>query len=118
MERNGTEDPPSSRSSSTVSSGNAIRWNISREQPRQYGSPAASLIQSAARSMLDDATPETAASGVSDDESDSCSLAEGKLGNLRSAFSPTLSSLQHMKELPAIPDEQDRRRFIVRCAAF
>jgi hypothetical protein len=69
--------------------------------------------------MLDDSTPDTAVSGVWDDESDSCSPAEEKLGgNLRSANSLTLSSLQHMKELPAIPDEQDRRRFIVRCAAF
>eukprot|EP00980_Cylindrotheca_fusiformis_P003151 scaffold721_cov131-Cylindrotheca_fusiformis.AAC.41 len=114
MELNETEDP-ASRSSSTASSGNTFRWNSNNaRERRQYGSPAASLIQSAARSMLDDATPDTAVSGLSDDESDPSSVADGKLGNLRSVTAPMLSSLEHMKELPAIPDEQDRRRFLVR----
>jgi hypothetical protein len=92
-------------------------------------SPAASLIQSAARSVLDDTTPNTAVSD--DDGSEDCSCADGvfgrnhplRNGNEKSTnnghysthSSPAaLSSLQ-MKTLPAIPDEQDRKRFVVSC---
>jgi hypothetical protein len=62
------------------------------------------LIQSAARSLVDETSPSTA---VSDDGS--C-----EEGTARSASSPspTLTSLQ-MKTLPAMPDEQDRKRFVV-----
>jgi hypothetical protein len=100
------------------------RWHTSRHSlervenhplSEDYGSiepsssvDTASLIQSAARSILDDTSPNTA---VSDDESD----AEGSFAT-RAALSPspTLSSLQ-MKTLPAMPDEQDRKRFVVSC---
>jgi hypothetical protein len=125
MDRNSIGEPES-RVSSTTSSGNINLGNLiqnmrqnSSEQPRQLGSPAASLIQSAARSMLDDATPDTAVSAVSDDISERGSYADGNLGNLRkTAVSPTLASLRHTKKIPAIPDEQDRKRFIGCLAAI
>lgn len=63
---------------------------------------AASLIQSAARSILDDSSPGT---NVSDDEHD-----DDDDGPPRSAPSK-LQSLQS-KTLPAFPDEQDRKRFV------
>jgi hypothetical protein len=72
-------------------------------------SPAASLIQSAARSILDDGTPSTA---VSDDDSEGCRSAYGTLGSSRPPASLTLASLQ-METMPALPDEQDRKRFVV-----
>jgi hypothetical protein len=98
------------------------RWHTSRHSlervenhplSEDYGSiepsssvDTASLIQSAARSIMDETSPSTA---VSDDESDT----EGSF-SARAALSPspTLSSLQ-MKTLPAMPDEQDRKRFVV-----
>lgn len=61
----------------------------------------ASLIQSAARSILDGSSPET---HVSDD--DSCSNGH------RNTPSLTLQSLQ-ARVVPAMPDEQDRKRFLV-----
>jgi hypothetical protein len=70
-------------------------------------SPAASLIQSAARSaLLDEATPSSTV--ISDDASEVMS------GHHRQPYqsSPAhLSSLQ-TPTLPALPNEQDRRRFI------
>jgi hypothetical protein len=94
------------------------RWHTSRHSlervenhplSEDYGSiePSSSvdtalLIQSAARSILEETSPSTA---VSDDES----CAEGSRAL---SPSPTLSSLQ-MKTLPAMPDEQDRKRFVV-----
>jgi hypothetical protein len=63
------------------------------------------LIQSAARSVLDDNSPITAVS-----ENGSCE--EDSFTDRASPPSPTLSSLQ-MKTLPAMPDEQDRKRFVV-----
>lgn len=114
-----------------------------QNQPQYYHdrSPTASLIQSAARSVLDEATPDSIASDGgyeyeyeynqydkysahrnkyddADDAdndsigSESLSCADGNLGSLRKPSSPNLLSLQ-METLPAIPDEQDRRCFIV-----
>lgn len=98
------------------------RWHTSRQSlervenhplSEDYGSiepsssvDTASLIQSAARSIMDETSPSTA---VSDDES-----CEKGSFTARQALSPspTLSSLQ-MKTLPAMPDEQDRKRFVV-----
>ena len=77
-------------------------------------SPAASLIQSAARSILDNdaATP---SSVVSDRDRESYSCADGNLGNNNTARTrqskPSLHSLQ-IETLPALPDEQDRKRFV------
>lgn len=65
----------------------------------------ASLIQSAAKSMLDDSSPGT---NLSDD--DSCS--NGHRNGHRQMPSLTLRSLQ-ARVLPAMPDEQDRKRFLV-----
>ena len=102
-------DPPgNSNNLSTAPSRNAEQVRQPRAGVR---SPAASLIQSAARSVLDDLTPSTIVSDdVSDDESESC-CADGALGLLKPSGSPTLRSLQK-KIPPALPDEQDRRRFI------
>lgn len=105
MEGNESNDPVRRGPSSSTSSSGATG--------RQFGSPAAYLIQSAARSMFDEATPDTAVSGVSDDESDSDSIVDGRYGSLRSVDLSRLSSLQHRTEQPAIPHEQDRKRFIV-----
>lgn len=83
-------------------------------QPRrqQARSPAAFLlVQSAVRSVLDDATP-TPSTIISGDGSESGSCADRTLGKRSPTSSPTLRSLQ-IETLPAIPDEQDRRRFIV-----
>ena len=62
---------------------------------------AAELVQSAARSLLD-----TSTSQLSDDES----CLPGKASPSPMA---ALSSLKQ-ETLPALPDEQDRKRFIVR----
>jgi len=119
MERNDIDGLRSRGPASSISSETASRLGSSREEElgRPFGSPAASLIQSAARSMLDE-TPDTAVSGVSDDESDSDSVVDGKYGSLRSVTLSTLSSLQHRTDQPAIPDEQDRKRFIGCLAAI
>jgi hypothetical protein len=61
------------------------------------------LIQSAARSLLDGTSPATTPFSNYGSE-----LAEGKL----SRVTPTLRSLE-TKRLPPMPDEQDRKRFIV-----
>lgn len=61
---------------------------------------AAELVQSAAKSLLDAST-----SLVSDDES--C------IGRQSSSPMAALRSLE-TETLPALPDEQDRKRFIVR----
>lgn len=66
---------------------------------------AASLVQSAAKSLLD-----TSTSLVSDDD-DLSSVSQGGI------VSPTLRSLER-KTLPALPDEQDRKRFIGCLAAI
>lgn len=71
------------------------------EEAHSTASPsinAASLIQSAARSILDDSPPGT--------DGDSCSNGQ------RSTPSLTLQSLQ-TRIVPAMPDEQDRKRFLV-----
>lgn len=78
-------------------------------QPRSnFRTPSAALIQSAVRSVLDDATP---GSIVSDDRSDGGSFLDDPV-TPKNAFSPTLESLQ-IEPLPPLPDEQDRKRFIV-----
>lgn len=114
MERNELNDAPSRGPASSTSSSTGARLGPIHDEGsgRAFGSPAAYLIQSAARSMLDEATPDTV-SGVSDDESDSDSIVDGKYGSLRSVNSSRLSSLQHQTEQAAFPSEQDRKRFIV-----
>ena len=73
-------------------------------------SPAASLIQSAARSILDNdtATPSTT---VSDDASENFSCADGTLGS-RGHFAPSLNSLRHTTMTKIIPEESDRKCFV------
>ncbi len=66
----------------------------------------ASLIQSAARSILDGLSPRT---NVSSDD-DSCSSNGGQRSSMPSL---NLESLQ-TRVVPAMPDEQDRKRFLVR----
>lgn len=114
MEWNEGNGPASRGQGSSTSSSSAARLGSRHEEGtgRPFGSPAATLIQSAARSMLDEATPDTAVSGVSDGESDS-EVVDGRYGRLRSVDLSTLSSLQHRTDQPAIPNEQDRKRFIV-----
>ena len=110
MEKVDADDHPLSSSSVTHRASKSL-FSESRSDPGRIQSPAASLIRSAARSILDDATPNTA---FSDDESESLSCADGNLGNLGkiSIASPSLSSLR-IQKMPALPDEQDRKRFIV-----
>ncbi|KAG7346058.1 DUF726 domain containing protein [Nitzschia inconspicua] len=74
-------------------------------------SPAASLIQSVARSaLLDEATPNSTV--ISDDASDVMSGQYYHYHQSSSTTTPSnLSSLQ-TPTMPALPDEQDRRRFI------
>lgn len=68
-------------------------------------SPSVSLIQSAVRSILDDATPSTI---LSDDNSDH---PRNKAGSTNSFF-PSLESLR-MERPPPIPSDQDRKCFLV-----
>ena len=94
MERIAAEDHPLSLPENNID-------HSAISSSSQQRSPAASLIQSAARSILDDfGTPTTA---VSDDGSESCSGADGMLGPSRTPASPTLSSLQ-IETMPALPD--------------
>ena len=112
------------------------------QQQQQFRSPAASLIQSAARSMMDDVTPDSTFSDE-EEELDNCS-SNGSDGNYfgrgrrrqrsfgltcdtttttatnlnSNSSSPQLSSLEHIEERPVIPEEQDRRRFIGCLAAI
>jgi hypothetical protein len=102
MERLVAEDHPLSSPGNNIDHSTIFRNS-------QQRSPAASLIQSAARSILDDGTPSTA---VSVDGSESCSGADGTFGPSRTSASPTLSSLQ-IETIPALPDENDRKRFVV-----
>lgn len=108
MERVLDDDHPlSSKGSSTRLS---ISTTISQGsyQPRSnFRTPSAALIQSAVRSVLDDATP---GSIVSDDRSDGGSFLDDPV-NRHNFFSPGLESLQ-IEPLPPLPDEQDRKRFI------
>lgn len=79
---------------------------------RSYRTPSASLIQTAVRSVLDDATPSTI---ISDDQSEASFVNGGSASpgfRKKKETSPTLESLQKEK-LPPMPDEQDRKRFIV-----
>lgn len=69
-----------------------------------------SLIQSAARSVLDSVYTPTS-TNVSDDEDDECD-AEKRRRQRQNLPIPTLESLQK-QSLPAMPDEQDRKRFVV-----
>ena len=119
MGPNESSGPASRGADSSSSTTTSSRLGPSHEEGtgRAFGSPAAYLIQSAARSMLDEATPDTV-SGVSDDESDSGSIVDGRYGSLRSVSSPRLSSLLHQTDQPAIPNEQDRKRFIVSSQVF
>ena len=70
----------------------------------------ASLIQSAARSVLDSVYTPTS-TNVSDDEDEGENDQERKRQQRHMAI-PTLESLQK-ESLPAMPDEQDRKRFVV-----
>jgi hypothetical protein len=101
MERVVAEDHPLSSPENNIGHSAIFRSN-SEPGPSQQRSPAALLIHSAARSILDDGTPSTA---VSDDGSESYSGA-------RIPSSPTLASLQ-IETMPALPDEKDRKRFVV-----
>ena len=106
------QDPnPSSRNSSEVGS--------SSQNQQHHRSPAASII----RSILDDATPSTAAVSedydelARDDDSESGFAFSVPRHDASSSFStptipPSLQSLQ-VETLPALPDEQDRKRFLV-----
>lgn len=88
-------------------------------------SPAASLIQSAARSVLDDATPNSTV--ISEDASEISTFYDANLGgsssktwsqqqqrHIHNSYRHPVADLRSLetKTLPAIPDEQDRRRFI------
>ena len=135
MERIGADDHPLSASNNHFFTSGATGGHPPRQQqarspaaydhplstsnghpPRQQQArtPAASLIQSAARSLLDNLTPSTI---FSDERSENLSCADGTIGNLEYASSPTLRSLA-VETLPGIPDEQDRRRFIGCLAAI
>jgi hypothetical protein len=110
MERVQVDEHPLSSSEENLFPSRSSDSEPGQPRRQQARSPAAFLlVQSAVRSVLDDATPSTIISG---DGSESGSCADGTLGKLRPASSPSLRSLQ-METLPAIPDEQDRRRFIV-----
>jgi hypothetical protein len=120
--------------STTFSSSTAQQQQQQQQQQAQVRSPTASLIQSAARSILDGGGGGGGANqrtnGDGDDESDSCrSIADGhrrptksknnNKNNISSysyshshSSSPRLSSLQ-VETMPALPDEQDRKRFVV-----
>lgn len=121
MERVGANDHPlSSFSASTAGGGrSSLLSNTANSR-----TPSASLIQSAVRSVLDDASPSTI---VSDDRSDDSeegaeSFVDGNRvtpnkyypgkNKNNDSSTPTLESLQ-MQQIPPIPDEQDRKRFIV-----
>ena len=71
----------------------------------------ASLIQSAARSVLDSVYTPTS-TNVSDDEDEAENDDEGGARQKQNISIPTLESLQK-EALPALPDEQDRKRFVV-----
>jgi hypothetical protein len=122
MERVGADDHPLStagRSSLLPTASGRIpnQAGISFSEHRihyQNRTPSASLIQSAVRSVLDDATPSTV---VSDDRSEEGSFVDGDPVASRYSSSPALHSLQ-IERLPPIPDEQDRKRFIVSSASF
>ena len=93
---------------------------------RSYRTPSASLIHSAVRSVLDDATPNSTI--ISDDQSETSAARlpgdytvsprfwtnsqQQQQQQQQEASSPTLESLQ-MERIPPIPDKQDRKRFIV-----
>ena len=90
---------------------------------RSYRTPSASLIHSAVRSVLDDATPNSTI--ISDDQSETSAArlpgdssvsprfwTNSQQQQQQEVSSPTLESLQ-MERIPPIPDKQDRKRFIV-----
>ena len=127
MERVGADDHPLStvgRSSLLSETTAGTTGRVGRQMGTSFTehwyhyhtrTPSASLIQSAVRSVLDDATPSTI---VSDDRSDEGrSYVDGE--HFTSAYfpSPALDSLQ-VERLPPIPDEQDRKRFIVSSVFF
>jgi hypothetical protein len=97
------------------SSCNSSNNNINNHHLENYvtRSPAASLIQSVARSaLLDEATPNSTV--TSDDVSEVMSgqhYATNRNSLTPATTGANLSSLQ-TPTLPALPDEQDRRRFI------
>jgi len=77
---------------------------------------SASLIQSAARSVLDSSIyARTSTSDVSDDEDDSSDIRQIRKQHKLSL--PTLHSLQR-KTLPTMPNEHDRKRFVGCLAAI
>ena len=84
-----------------------------RHRPQHYdGTPSAELIQSAARSILDEATPNSAISKDRSVEGESFANDEAGFSH---TFYPALESLL-VERVPPIPDEQDRKRFIVSAA--
>ena len=101
------------------SSRNSSEVGSSSQNQQHHRSPAASII----RSILDDATPSTAAVSedydelARDDDSESGFAFSVPRHDASSSFStptipPSLQSLQ-VETLPALPDEQDRKRFLV-----
>ncbi len=110
MERVGDDDHPlSTRSRPPLLSISTTISQGSYNQRSNYRTPSASLIHSAVRSVLDDATPSTI---MSDDRSEGESFVDGDMVTPKHTDSPELESLQ-IERLPPIPDEQDRKRFIV-----
>lgn len=122
MERVSADDHPLStvgrsslRSNATGPGRAASQAGTSNSEHRTHAhyqsrTPSASLIQSAVRSVLDDATPSTI---VSDDRSEGGSFVD--VDPVASGYSytssPALDSLK-IERLPPIPDTQDRKRFI------
>lgn len=95
-EESGDERAGVERGVSLVDEHSAVEQQSSASASSSY---AAELVQSAARSLLD-----TSATLLSDDDSGT---------EPSPSSSAKLSSLQTEK-MPALPDEQDRKRFIVR----
>lgn len=109
MERVRADEHPLSSATPGRASFSSRTESRNRNHASSSRTPSASLVRSAVRSVLDEATPSTI---VSDDRSEGGSFVDGDLVTLNQTRSPTLASLQTQR-LPPIPDEQDRKRFIV-----
>lgn len=99
-----------SKASSNSPTGNGEVESTSTHSSLTTTINTASLIQSAARSVLDSVYTPTS-TNVSDDEDDDENDEELRRQQ-RHLPIPTLESLQK-RSLPAMPDEQDRKRFVV-----
>ena len=120
MERVAEDDHPLAPTAPLSISTNYGQQQQQQQHYRSYRTPSASLIHSAVRSVLDDATPNSTI--ISDDQSETSGLPGEYAASPRfwtnshhqqqQASSPTLESLQ-TERVPPIPDKQDRKRFIV-----